>query len=174
MYLTYLLIRARAPMVWGPYCNCSVNFSSFSFALRATFHVQVWNLVDTCNSPIPTKKSLGAKSVNPTGSEIFWIFLCKIFAVFAISRCTLTNSPYSFNQINIIYGQSNLKAFATLNCEDLEFSLKGVSVVDWQSSMFCHETVSCCNSGNTMSDLPQTFIRVLAWTHLHGNIQLQS
>ncbi len=33
-----------------------------------------------------------------------------------------------FNDINIIFGQSNLKAFVMLNCEDLEFSLKGVSV----------------------------------------------
>ncbi len=28
-----------------------------------------------------------------------------------------------------LYGKSNLKAFVMLNCEDLEFSLKGVSLV---------------------------------------------
>ena len=31
-------------------------------APRATFHVHVWKSVHTCNSPIPTKKTLGAKS----------------------------------------------------------------------------------------------------------------
>ncbi len=32
-------------------------------------------------------------------------------------------------------GQSNLKAFVMLNCEDLEFSLKGVSMAASQISM---------------------------------------
>ncbi len=41
---------------------------------------------------------------------------------------TLMNSAFRFNDISIIFGQCNLKPFAMLNCEDLEFSLKGVSV----------------------------------------------
>ena len=40
----------------------------------------------------------------------------------------------------------NLKAFAMLNCEDLEFSLKGVSVAAWRISMIRHEKWSCYNS----------------------------
>ncbi len=31
-------------------------------APRATFHVHVWKSVHSCNTPIPTKKSLEAKS----------------------------------------------------------------------------------------------------------------
>ncbi len=31
--------------------------------------------------------------------------------------------------MKVIFVQSNVKAFAILNCEDLEFSLKGVSMV---------------------------------------------
>ncbi len=38
------------------------------------------------------------------------------------------------------FGQSNLKPFVTLNCEDLEFSLKGVSVAACQISMLHQET----------------------------------
>ncbi len=48
--------------------------------------------------------------------------------------------------MNTKFGQFNLKPFVTLNCEDLEFSLKGVSVAAWQNSMFRHETGSCYNS----------------------------
>ncbi len=48
--------------------------------------------------------------------------------------------------MNTKFGQSNLKPFVTLNCEDLEFSLKGVSVAAWQISMIRHETGSCNNS----------------------------
>ncbi len=43
-------------------------------------------------------------------------------------------------------GQSNLKAFVMLNCEDLEFSLKGVSLAASQISMSRHGNTSCCNS----------------------------
>ncbi len=38
------------------------------------------------------------------------------------------NKPPRDLRTSIIYGQSNLKAFVMLNCEDPEFSLKGVSV----------------------------------------------
>ncbi len=48
--------------------------------------------------------------------------------------------------MKVIFVQSNVKAFAILNCEDLEFSLKGVSMVAWQSSMSRHGNTSCCNS----------------------------
>ncbi len=47
----------------------------------------------------------------------------------------------------IFFGQSNLKAFAMLNCEHLEVSLKGVAMAPWQSSMSRHGNRSCCNSG---------------------------
>ncbi len=49
--------------------------------------------------------------------------------------------------MNTKFGQSNLKPFVTLNCEDLEFSLKGVSVAACQISMLRQETGSCYNSG---------------------------
>ncbi len=48
--------------------------------------------------------------------------------------------------MNTKFGKCNLKPFVTLNCEDLEFSLKGVSVAAWQISMIRHETGSCNNS----------------------------
>ncbi len=41
--------------------------------------------------------------------------------------------------MNTKFGQSNLKPFVTLNCEDLEFSLKGVSVAACQISMLRQE-----------------------------------
>ena len=44
-------------------------------------------------------------------------------------------------------GQSNLKACAMLNCEDLEFSLKGVSLALSRSSMSRHGNKRCYNSG---------------------------
>ncbi len=40
-------------------------------APRATFHVHVRKSVHLCNITIPTKKSLGTKSENPTGSRLF-------------------------------------------------------------------------------------------------------
>ncbi len=49
--------------------------------------------------------------------------------------------------MNTKIGDCNLKPFETLNCEDLEFSLEGVSVASCQISMFRHETGSCYNSG---------------------------
>ncbi len=50
--------------------------------------------------------------------------------------------------MNTKIGHCNLKPFVTLNCEDLEFSSEGVSVVSCQISMFRHETGSCYNSGS--------------------------
>ncbi len=43
-------------------------------------------------------------------------------------------------------GQFNLKAFVMLNCEELEFSLMGVSLAASQISMSRHGNKSCCNS----------------------------
>ncbi len=48
--------------------------------------------------------------------------------------------------MNTKFGQSNLKPFVTLNCEDLEFSLKGVSVAACKFDA-SPETGSCYNSG---------------------------
>ncbi len=44
-------------------------------------------------------------------------------------------------------GHCNIKPFVTLNCEDLEFSLEGVSVASCQILMFRHKTGSCYISG---------------------------
>ncbi len=61
-------------------------------------------------------------------SDIF-NFLSKFCVIFANFMChTLTNSSQRFIQMNTTFGQGNLKPCVTLNCEDLEFSLKGVSV----------------------------------------------
>ncbi len=49
--------------------------------------------------------------------------------------------------MNTKFGQCNLKPFVKLNCEDLEFSFKGVSVAVWQMLKFRHEKGSCYNSG---------------------------
>ncbi len=48
--------------------------------------------------------------------------------------------------MNTKFGQSNLKLFVTLNCEDLEFSLKACP---WRPANFdaSPETGSCYNSG---------------------------
>ncbi len=59
---------------------------------------------------------------------------------------SVTNSSQRFIQMNTKIGQSNLKAFVMLNCEDLEFSLKGVSMAASQISMSRHGNKSCCNS----------------------------
>ncbi len=48
--------------------------------------------------------------------------------------------------MKIIFGRYHIKAFAMLNCEDLEFSLKGVSMAAWQITLFRHGNRSCCNS----------------------------
>ena len=45
------------------------------------------------------------------------------------------------------FSHSILKACAMLNCEDLEFSLKGVSMAPWRSSMSRHGNKRCYNSG---------------------------
>ncbi len=75
-------------------------------------------------------------------------FLVIFSDIFAICRChTLTNSSQRFIRMNTKIGHCNLKPFETLNCEDLEFSLEGVSVASCQISMFRHETGSCYNSG---------------------------
>ncbi len=68
---------------------------------------------------------------------------------------SVTNSSYRFNDINIIFGQSNLKAFVMLNYEDLEFSLKGVSFAASQISMYRHGNKSCCNSAIQCSMCPR-------------------
>ncbi len=116
---------------------------------RAKFHVHVRKSVHSWSLTIPTKKSPGTKS--ETQQEVGYCkfsrhILCHIF--FAIFRCqTLTNSSQRFIQMNTKIGHCNLKAFVTLNCEDLEFSSEGVSMVSCQISMFRHETGSCYNSG---------------------------
>ncbi len=56
-----------------------------------------------------------------------------------------------------------------LNCEDLEFSLMGVSLAASQISMSRLWNKSCCNSAINMSDLPYTItcsIRIQAWNTL--------
>ncbi len=45
-----------------------------------------------------------------------------------VSCFKLSQTPPRFNDINIMFGQSNVKAFAMLNCEDLECSVTGVFV----------------------------------------------
>ena len=93
------------------------------------------------------QKSLLVRNSNPNRKSVILNFLCKICVVFAIFRgCTLTNSSQRFIQINTKLCQCNLKAFAMLNCEDLEVSFKGVSVAALQISMFRHEKGSCYNS----------------------------
>ena len=52
-------------------------------------------------------------------------------------------------------GQSSLKAFAIVNCGDLEFLLKGVSMAPSQSSMSRHGNKSYCNSGIKRPILPK-------------------
>ncbi len=42
-----------------------------------------------------------------------------------------------------------------LNCEDLEFSLKGVSVAAWQNTMSRQGNRSCCNSAIQSTILPK-------------------
>ncbi len=67
---------------------------------------------------------------------------------------SVTNS-YRFNDINTLFGQSNLKALVMLNCEDLEFSLKVVSLAASQISMSRHGNKSCCNSAIQCSICPR-------------------
>ncbi len=100
-----------------------------------------------CNLTIPTKKSLGTKS--ETQQEVgYFEFSHQFCVIFAIFRChTLTNSSQRFIQMNTKIGQCNLKPFVTLNCEDLEFHRRGVSVASCQILMFRHETGSCYISG---------------------------
>ncbi len=124
-------------------------------ALRATFHVHVRKLVHSCNITIPTKKSRGTKS--ETKQDVGYLnFSRHICVIFAIFRChTLTDSSKSLRQIYTKMCHYNLKPFVKLNCEDLEFSWKGLSVTSCQISMIRHETGSCYNSG-IMSNLHQT------------------
>ncbi len=49
--------------------------------------------------------------------------------------------------MNTKFGQSNLKPFVTLNCEDLEFSLKGVSVAALTNFDASPRNRKCYNSG---------------------------
>ncbi len=101
----------------------------------------------SCNITIPTKKSPGTKS--ETQQEVGYFNFLVIFSdILAICRChTLMNSSQRFIWMNTKIGHCNLKPFVALNCEDLEFSLEGVSVASCQISMFRHETGSCYNSG---------------------------
>ncbi len=59
---------------------------------------------------------------------------------------TVTNYSQRFKDINIIYGQSNLKAFVMLNCEDLEFSFKGRVRGGVTKYDVSQGNRSCCNS----------------------------
>ncbi len=143
-------------------------------APRATFHVHVRKSVHLCNLTIPTKKSLGTNQKPNRKSAIlnFLVIFCIIFAIF---RChTLTNSSQRFIQMNTKIGQCNLKPLVTLNCEDLEFSLEGVSVASCQILMFRHETGSCYISG-MLCPIYTNFtrlIRILTWRYLSDHIQL--
>ncbi len=114
----------------------SATYKYSASAPRATFHIHVRKSVHSCNLTIPTKKSLGTKS--ETQQEVgyfeFLVIFCVIFAIF---RChTLTNSSQRFIRMNTKIGHCNLKPFVTLNCEDLEFSLEGVSVASCQFRCF--------------------------------------
>ena len=55
----------------------------------------------------------------------------------------------------IFCGQSNLKACAMLSCEDLEFSLKGVSMAPSRSLMSRLGNKRCYNSGIKCPILPK-------------------
>ncbi len=68
---------------------------------------------------------------------------------------SVTNSSQRFNDINTLFGQSNLKAFVMLNCEDLEFSLKGVSLAASHIFISRHGNKSCCNSAIHCSICPR-------------------
>ncbi len=94
------------------------------------------------------QKSLLERNPKPNRKSVILNFLVIFSDIFAICRChTLTNSSQRFIRMNTKIGHCNLKPFETLNCEDLEFSLEGVSVASCQISMFRHETGSCYNSG---------------------------
>ncbi len=56
--------------------------------------------------------------------------------------------------INIISGQSNLKAFVMLNCEDLEFSLKGRVRGGVTKYDVSPRNRSCCNSAYNVRSSP--------------------
>ncbi len=73
-------------------------------------------------------------------------------------------------QINTKFGQCNLKPFVTLNCEDLEFLLKGVSVAAWQLRCFAMKIGRFYNSGIQCPICPKLhmFMRVVSWTHAHA------
>ncbi len=94
------------------------------------------------------QKSLLERNPKPNRKSVILNFLVIFSDIFAICRChTLTNSSQRLIRMNTKIGHCNLKPFETLNCEDLEFSLEGVSVASCQISMFRHETGSCYNSG---------------------------
>ncbi len=116
-------------------------------ALRLRFTYMYENRYHSCNITIPTK-SLLERNPKPNRKSVIFEFSRHISDIFAICRChTLTNSSQRFIRMNTKIGHCNLKPFETLNCEDLEFSLEGVSVASCQISMFRHETGSCYNSG---------------------------
>ncbi len=94
------------------------------------------------------QKSLLVRNPKANRKSVILNFLVIFSDIFAICRChTLTNSSQRFIRMNTKIGHCNLKPFETLNCQDLEFSLEGVSVASCQISMFRHETGSCYISG---------------------------
>ena len=93
------------------------------------------------------QKSLLEQNPKPNRKSVITNIMSKFCVIFVISmRCILTNSSQRFIQINTKFGMPNLKAFAMLNCEAFEFSLKGLCVAAWRISMIRHETGSCYNS----------------------------
>ncbi len=92
---------------------------------RATYNISTKcpssYVLHTCNIPIPTKKEVR----NPT----FRIFSASFVPFLPFSGVVFSkSSSWRFKQIIIKFGQCNLKLFVMLNCEDLEFSLKSLSV----------------------------------------------
>ncbi len=68
---------------------------------------------------------------------------------------SVTNYSTDLMTSTYYLGQSNLKAFVMLNCEDLEFSWEGVSVASCQISMSRHGYKCCCNSAIQFSICPR-------------------
>lgn len=103
--------------------------------INGKFHVCARNLVQVCNILIPTKSILESSLKRNRKSDIFNFFydFCAVFAIFRPH--TLTNSSYSFNWIIFKFGEWNHNSFAMLNCKDLAFSLKDVSMATWQISI---------------------------------------
>ena len=120
------------------------TFNGVRFELRFTYMHENWY---TYVKHQYLQKRLLEQYPKPNRKSVIFNFMGKFCIIFVICMpCILTNSSLRFIQINTKLCQCNLKAFAMLNCEDLEFSLKGVSVAAWRISMFRHEKGSCYNS----------------------------